>query len=208
MAVTLHAVPRNGREFGNEREAVRYAFAGCELDVRARRLVTDGVVRHLERKTFELLVYLVSNRDRAVTKDELNRALWAGCAVSDGALTQCVWTARRAIGQEKGLRSLIQTLNGVGYRFVGAVAVTYEEAQSFTPVPAPVSVSAGSESLVVEALTQLARARLAAPGTPRLAGRDAEEDELLRAAIACRRFADSILGETTGTRYAGGMSRR
>jgi hypothetical protein len=68
-------------------EPLHYAFALCELEVRARRLVTRGVVIHLERKTFDLLVYLLANRERVVTKQELNLALWGGLLVSEGALT-------------------------------------------------------------------------------------------------------------------------
>ncbi|HEX7670540.1 MAG TPA: winged helix-turn-helix domain-containing protein [Polyangiaceae bacterium] len=177
-------------------EAVRYEFAGCELDLPAHRLTARGAVRHLERKTFELLVCPLSHRDRAVTRHELNAALWAGCAVSDGALTQCVWTARRAIGDEKGRSSVIQTLNGIGYRFVGEVTVTREEPGE-APSPPPVE----HNPLVVEALNHLSRAQkrvasasLPAPGPGK--------DELLQAAIACRRFADSVLGGHPAPRHA------
>src|SRR6185503_3385536 len=82
-----------------------------------------GVPRHVERKTFDLLLYLVERRGRVVTKEELNLAVWGGCSVSDGALTQCVWTCRRAIGDARPRGALIQTHNGVGYRFAGEVAV-------------------------------------------------------------------------------------
>src|SRR5690349_1017722 len=106
---------------------VRYSFGACEIDLSSRLLSVSGQPRHVERKTFELLLYLIEHRGRVVTKQELNAALWDGCVVSDGALTQCVWTARRAIDDPRPRGAMIQTHNGVGYRFAGHVTVHREE---------------------------------------------------------------------------------
>jgi DNA-binding winged helix-turn-helix (wHTH) protein len=175
-------------------EIIGYVFGDFELNLRSRRLLLSGVVRHVEKKTFELLRHLVSHRDRVVTKHELNRALWGGRAISEGALSQCVWTARRAIGAKRGLPSLIETVNGVGYRFVGDVVLRREEPlqrEPETPLSRPYSEqSPDGYSFVAAALSQLILAQPPAPGTPP----EPDPDCLLHAALACRRFADAVLG--------------
>jgi len=111
-----------------ELSVVGYRFVGCELNLGTRQLTVEGEPRSLEPQTFEVLAYLIARRHRVVVKRELHDALWQGRAVCEGALTQCIWTARRALASAPGGKALIKTLNGVGYRFVGDVVELAPEA--------------------------------------------------------------------------------
>ena len=70
---------------------------------------------------FDLLVYLVQNRDRVVTKDDLIASVWGGRIVSDSTLTSRINAARKAIGDSGGDQKLIRTVPRKGFRFVATV---------------------------------------------------------------------------------------
>src|SRR5262245_40634701 len=72
-------------------------------------------------RVFDLLVYLIHNRERVVSKDELISAIWEGRIVSDAAVTTRLNVARSAIGDSGEEQRLIKTLQRKGFRFVGAV---------------------------------------------------------------------------------------
>jgi predicted ATPase/DNA-binding winged helix-turn-helix (wHTH) protein len=96
-------------------------FLDCDLDESRRHLKRAGQPVTLEPQAFDLLVYLVRQRDRVVPKDELLQVLWHGAVVSDAALSQCIMRARRAIGDADPARRVIQTFPRRGFRFVAAV---------------------------------------------------------------------------------------
>ena len=70
-------------------------------------------------QVFDLLNYLISNRERVVSKDDLIAAIWDGRIVSDAALTTRLNVARSVIGDNGQKQRLIKTLPRKGYRFVG-----------------------------------------------------------------------------------------
>jgi TolB-like protein/DNA-binding winged helix-turn-helix (wHTH) protein/cytochrome c-type biogenesis protein CcmH/NrfG len=96
-------------------------FADFEIDVARRELRRAGAIVHLEPQVFDLLVHLVRNRDRIVSKDELIDAIWQGRIVSEAALSSRVSAARRALGDSGNDQTLIRTLHKHGFRFVGDV---------------------------------------------------------------------------------------
>ncbi|MBN9541352.1 MAG: winged helix-turn-helix domain-containing protein [Alphaproteobacteria bacterium] len=98
-----------------------FFFENQALDPMRRELSRDGAVVAVEPKVFDLLVYLVTNRDRVVTKDDLIAGVWGGRIVSDSALTGAINAARRAIGDDGRAQRLIRTSSRKGYRFVGSV---------------------------------------------------------------------------------------
>lgn len=98
-----------------------YQFADCELDLGRRELRRAGAAVAVEPQVFELLSHLVANAGRVVSKDELNEAVWSGRVVSDSALSSRVKSARAAIGDDGKAQSLIRTVHGHGFRFVGTV---------------------------------------------------------------------------------------
>ena len=73
----------------------------------------------IEPQVFDLLVYLVQNRDRVVTKDDLIAAVWGGRIVSESTLTSRITAARKAIGDSGEQQALIRTAARKGIRFVG-----------------------------------------------------------------------------------------
>lgn len=95
-----------------------YRFGTCEIDASARELRVDGQTVETEPKAFDLLVYLLLNRERAVSKDELLGEIWPRQIVSETALTRAIMKARRAVGDDSARQAVIRTVHGHGYRFV------------------------------------------------------------------------------------------
>ena len=93
-------------------------FDRCELDLDRRELTRDGEPAALEPRVFALLVYLVEQRHRAVDKNEIQDAVWAGTIVSETALTRAIMKLRRAVGDSADAQAIIRTVHGHGYRFV------------------------------------------------------------------------------------------
>ena len=85
----------------------------------ARELYRDGELISVEPKAFDLLVLLITNRDRAVDKNELQDNIWPDTIVTEASLTRCVMKARRAIGDDLAANEMIKTVRGHGYRFTG-----------------------------------------------------------------------------------------
>ena len=96
-----------------------YRFGDCELDTARRELRRAGAFVPVEPQVFELLAYLVARSDRVVAKDEINDAVWKRRIVSDSALSSCIKSARQAIGDDGKTQSLIRTVHGRGFRFMG-----------------------------------------------------------------------------------------
>jgi TolB-like protein len=102
---------------------VQYIFAGHTLDVGRRELHRGPERVALEPQVFDLLVYLLENRDRVVTKDDLLATIWGGRIVSESTLTSRINAARKAVGDTGGSQTLIRTIPRKGIRFVGDVSV-------------------------------------------------------------------------------------
>ena len=98
-----------------------HRFDNCELDTEMFELRRKGEVVPVQPQVFELLRYLVENRDRMVTRDELFSNVWSGRLVSDTALSSRIRAARRAIDDDGVTQRLIRTVHGRGFRFVGDV---------------------------------------------------------------------------------------
>src|SRR6202034_3593021 len=92
-----------------------------ELDVERRELKRAQLAIHVEPQVFDLLVYLVQNRDRVVSKDDVIASVWAGRIVSDSTLTSRINAARTAVGDSGDDQKLIRTIARKGLRFIGAV---------------------------------------------------------------------------------------
>jgi TolB-like protein/Tfp pilus assembly protein PilF len=114
-----------------EKTALRYLFEDYVLDTDQRELRCGAVLIATAPQTFDLLLYLIRNRERVVSKDDLLGAVWSGRIVSDAALTTRMNAARGAIGDTGERQRLIRTMPRKGFRFVGTV----QEAQRSTTVP-------------------------------------------------------------------------
>jgi TolB-like protein len=111
-----------------------YLFADFALDTERRELRCKDDLVPIEPQVFDLLTYLIGNRKRVVSKDDLIATVWEGRIVSDATLDSRVNAARRAIGDSGGMQRLIKTLPRKGIRFVGAVR---EEEKPAEPALAP-----------------------------------------------------------------------
>jgi adenylate cyclase len=100
---------------------VRYLFEDCSVDADRRELRRGGAVVSVPPMVFDLLLYLICNRERVVSKDDLISAIWDGRHVSDAAVTTRLNVARGAIGDSGEEQRLIKTLQRKGFRFVGPV---------------------------------------------------------------------------------------
>ena len=98
-----------------------FFFENQILDPERRELRRDAVQVSLEPQVFDLLLYLVRNRDRVVSKEDLIATVWRGRMVSDSTLTSRINAARKAIGDSGEAQTLIRTLARKGFRFVGEV---------------------------------------------------------------------------------------
>ena len=100
---------------------MRFLFEDYALDTDLRELQRGAVVVSVTPQAFDVLDYLIRNRARVVSKDELITAIWSGRAVSDEALATRLNAARSAIGDTGQAQRLIKTLPRKGFRFVGPV---------------------------------------------------------------------------------------
>jgi TolB-like protein len=101
--------------------SVRYLFEDYVLDTDRRELRRGAEVIGVAPQVFDLLVYLIRNRERFVSKDELISSVWDGRIITDTALTTRLYVARNAVGDTGGGQRLIKTLPRKGFRFVGVV---------------------------------------------------------------------------------------
>jgi len=98
-----------------------YRFDAFELDLGRLELRRDGVALGIEPQVFELLALLVAQRDRIVSKDELQEQVWKGRFVSDSVINSRISTARSLVGDDGRTQRLIKTHHRQGFRFVGMV---------------------------------------------------------------------------------------
>jgi TolB-like protein len=91
------------------------------LDTDRRELSREQVPVAVEPQVFDLVVHLMQNRDRVVSKDELIDKIWHGRSVSESTLTSRINAARKAIGDNGARQALIRTISRKGFRFVGDV---------------------------------------------------------------------------------------
>ncbi len=100
---------------------MKFAFGDHVLDIERRELRHAGDLVALEPQVFDLLVHLIRNRGRVVSKDELIDAIWEGRIVSNSTVTTRLNAARKAIGDTGAAQILIRTVPRRGVRFVGEV---------------------------------------------------------------------------------------
>jgi adenylate cyclase len=98
-----------------------FLFEKYALDTDRRELRHGAVAVPVEPQVFDLLAYLVKNRERVASKNDLVAAIWGGRIVSESTLTTRINAARCAIGDSGAEQRLIKTLPRKGLRFVGAV---------------------------------------------------------------------------------------
>ena len=123
-----------------------YRIGAYLLDPEGYELRRDGVSVAIEPQVFELLVFLIANRERALSKDEIIERVWQGRIVSDATLSSRIRTARQALGDDGSAQRLIRTIHGRGFRFVGDVEEVSAVASNGTPQEARLITHEESEA--------------------------------------------------------------
>jgi TolB-like protein len=100
---------------------LQFHFDGHVLDTDTRELRRGSERIAVEPQVLDLLIYLVENRERVVSKDDLIASVWGGRIVSDAALTSRIYAARKAVGDTGRDQKLIRTVSRKGLRFIGAL---------------------------------------------------------------------------------------
>jgi DNA-binding winged helix-turn-helix (wHTH) protein/TolB-like protein/Flp pilus assembly protein TadD len=98
-----------------------YRFDDFVVDPEAWRLSKGGREIHLKPVVLELLIYLIANRGRLVTRDELMDTVWGDTVISESALTKAVARLRKALGDDSATHRYLETVHSRGYRFVADV---------------------------------------------------------------------------------------
>jgi TolB-like protein/tetratricopeptide (TPR) repeat protein len=131
---------------------VQFLFADCVLDTGRRELSRGSELVAVGPQVFDLIIHLIENRDRVVSKDQLFDVIWRGRAVSESTLTSHVNFARRAIGDTGEDQRLIRTIPRKGFRFVGDVREVPSRSSATSSVVETASGHLGATSLGVLAL--------------------------------------------------------
>lgn len=108
-----------------------YSFENYIMDTDRRELMRGSELIALAPQVFDLLVYLVQNREHVVSKDDLISAIWDGRVISESALSTRINAVRKAVGDTGERQKLVRTIARKGFRFVGDVR---QEQQRRIPV--------------------------------------------------------------------------
>lgn len=98
-----------------------YRFAGRSLDPILRELRVGDTIREAEPKVFDLIEYLMKNRDRVVSKNELQEQLWPGVVVTEASLSRTIMKARKVLDDPAQEPEIIRTVPRKGFRFIANV---------------------------------------------------------------------------------------
>ena len=111
-----------------------FEFSSFRLEASERRLWKAGQPISVPPKIFDLLVYLLRNRDRLISKDELLQAIWPDSFVEEANLSVNVSALRKLLGETPGESRFIETVPKKGYRFIAPLHV---QTPAVPPSPAP-----------------------------------------------------------------------
>jgi DNA-binding winged helix-turn-helix (wHTH) protein/pimeloyl-ACP methyl ester carboxylesterase len=113
-----------------------FLFEDFTIDVSRRELRRGSALVAVEPQVFDLLVYLIENRDRVVSRDDLIASVWGGRIVSESTLASRINAARQALSDSGEAQRLIKTIQRKGIRFVGALHDTARVASPTAKFPA------------------------------------------------------------------------
>jgi DNA-binding winged helix-turn-helix (wHTH) protein len=123
-------------------KSVVFRFADVEVREREFTLLKAGETLSVEPKAFRVLLILLRNPGKLISKEELLNAVWGDAAVTDNSLTRSIALLRRLLGDETRNPRYIETVATVGYRFLCKV----EEGEDSFAATAPVAVAAVNET--------------------------------------------------------------
>jgi len=104
-----------------------YIFGPCQLSSDRYEFYSAGRSVKIRVRLMEILLYLIRNRHRVVTYDELLESVWSGYMISQATIHNCIKEIRNAIGDDGNNQEMIKTIPTRGYRFVAIVSEQDEE---------------------------------------------------------------------------------
>src|SRR5271165_1993921 len=110
-----------------------FRFGEFQVDALTRTLQRKGEVVTLNRRAFDVLLYLVRNPGKVIARDELLKNVWPDTFVDENSLAQSISVLRRALEEKPGDNNYIVTLPGRGYQFVAPVEVVLPENLALLP---------------------------------------------------------------------------
>ena len=137
-----------------------FSFAGFEVDTARLELRSDGAPVPIEPQVFDVLRYLLENRDRLVTKQELFEQIWGDTFVSESALTSRIKTARQTLGDSGRAQKMIRTLHGRGYQFIAEVTDSTSGVPLASTMPSDQQVARPPTGTVTFLFTDIERSTL------------------------------------------------
>jgi len=116
-----------------------FLFAEFNLHPELRTLRREGAEVHLAKRPFDVLLFLIENRERVVSREELLDRFWDGHEVYDDALRKCIRVIRTALEDVGKSPRFIETRRGSGFRFIGPVSEAPALADTFKLSQSPVT---------------------------------------------------------------------
>jgi TolB-like protein/DNA-binding winged helix-turn-helix (wHTH) protein/Flp pilus assembly protein TadD len=177
----------------------KYLLGEFELDPGSYSLVRDSVPVAISRKRFEVLLHLVEQRHRVVTRRELVERFWDGHEVYEENLTKCISEVRRALDDQHKPHRFVETLPAVGYRYIGPLEERARPQHAPAPVaqPQPVATKPETETFIEEeaVAVQAKTAVTPAPLQPRPSGgtHRARWAAILSLAVLITLFAGALI---------------
>ena len=140
-----------------------YAFGDFALDTRRCELRRAGEPQHVEPQVYEVLRYVVENRDRLVTKEELLDHVWGHRFITPATLNTRIKALRHVLGDDGSAQRIVRTIRGRGFRFVAGVSAVQDGRADTAATPAPELLERARDLEVLTAA--LDRARSAGEGS-------------------------------------------
>jgi DNA-binding winged helix-turn-helix (wHTH) protein len=140
FAAQVFGLEAQARRSGSVGAEMLYFFENFVLDPARRELRCGNALIAVQPQVFDLLEYLITNRDRVVSKDDIFEAVWARRTVSESALTTRINATRTAVGDDGDQQRLIRTVPRKGIRFVGVVQERVNPLEEAATAPAAVEV--------------------------------------------------------------------
>ena len=177
-----------------------YRFDDYVVDPETWRLSRDGQEIHLEPVVLNLLIYLISHRNRLVTRQELMDTVWGDTVISESAVNQAVARLRKALGDDAATHRYLETVHSKGYRFIAEVQETTSPAHTDPPSVKPRKTT---ERRVLVAGAVMVILLVLAVFWSRAPERDTPQDEQIRSLAVLP--LSNLTGDPEQAYYADGL---
>ncbi len=134
---------------------MRYRFGQFEVDTNRYEVRRNGIAQPVEPLVFDLIVCLVRNANRVISRDEMIEEVWQGRAVSEATISSAVKSARRVFGDSGDSQSVIRTVRGRGFELQAQITPDHDPEPAAPERGAPVTPEDPKPVLVVLPIANL-----------------------------------------------------